>query len=162
MKQIYIQDRSFHPAVVMAASLPADAIFAQDTPERIYYPELGNWHAGTVVVPYRQDQFVFNEDDIIASAFDKLRAEWHTERGATSSITEMVMCQAHLKIIAMGPRAVPLILRRMEDEGAQPDMWFVALQMLTSADPVTDEIRGDFPAMARRWLDWAAAHGYAW
>jgi hypothetical protein len=43
--------------------------------------------------------------------------------------------------------ALPLILRKMEDEDDEPDMWFVALQSLTNADPVTDEIR----EILRRW-----------
>ena len=50
----------------------------------------------------------------------------------------------------------------MQEEGDEPDMWFVALQILTGGDPVTDEIRGDFKAMADRWLEWAASAGYAW
>jgi hypothetical protein len=94
--------------------------------------------------------------------FQELVSSWHAERGATSSVTEMVMCRSYLRIIGMGPSAVPLILRRMRHEGAEPDMWFVALQMLTGADPVTEEARGDFAAMARCWLHWAAHNGYAW
>jgi hypothetical protein len=97
-----------------------------------------------------------------AGFFQLLLDRWHVERGATSSITEMAMCRAHLRIIGMGPSVVPLILRKMQEEGDEPDMWFVALQMLTGKDPVTDEIRGDFKAMADRWLQWAADCGYVW
>jgi hypothetical protein len=96
------------------------------------------------------------------SRFQDLVKQWHKERGATSSITEMVMCQSHLQIIAMGPSAIPLILRQMENEGDEPDMWFVALQLLTSADPVTDDVRGNFKKMAEVWLAWALRHGYVW
>jgi hypothetical protein len=79
--------------------------------------------------------------------------QWHRERGLPLSITEMALCRSHFSIIAMGAAvALPLILRKMEDEDDEPDMWFVALQSLTNADPVTDEIRGDFKAMADRWL----------
>jgi hypothetical protein len=94
--------------------------------------------------------------------FKLLVHEWHSERGATSSITEMAVCRSYLRIIAMGPTAISLVLRQMESEGSYPDMWFVALQMLTGNDPVTDEIRGDFRAMAERWLIWARLSGYAW
>ena len=93
--------------------------------------------------------------------FKLLVDQWRAERGATSSITEMVMCRSHLRIIGMGENAIPLILHEMEREGDEPDMWFVALQILTGEDPVTDEIRGDFKAMADRWLEWAATAGYA-
>src|ERR1700730_1016248 len=60
-----------------------------------------------------------------AQLFDGLTDEWKTERGATSSITEMAMCRAHLEIVAMGPDVIPLILRQMQNEGDEPDMWFV-------------------------------------
>jgi hypothetical protein len=33
---------------------------------------------------------------------------------------------------------------------------------ITEADPVPAEHRGDGPAMARDWLDWAKGHGYKW
>ena len=98
-----------------------------------------------------------------AALFQQYVDQWHKERGATSSITEMVICSSHLAIISMGADlVVPLILRKMEDEGDEPDMWFVALQSLTGTDPVTDEIRGDFKLMADRWLEWATANGYVW
>lgn len=98
----------------------------------------------------------------LQTVFDDLVSQWRKERGATSSITEIVMCRSHLRIIGMGPMAIPLILREMEDEGDDPDMWFVALQMLTGADPVTDDARGNFKKMAALWFDWAHRHEYVW
>lgn len=81
--------------------------------------------------------------------FKLLVEQWLVERGATSSITEMA-CRSYLRIIGMGRSAIPLILRQMNQEGDEPDMWFVALQMLiTGEDPVTDEIRWDF--FSRQW-----------
>ena len=95
------------------------------------------------------------------SLFQHLVSQWHEERGATSSITKMAMCPAYQRIIAMGEAAIPLILRRLEQEGDEPDMWFWALRILTNADPVPDEARGDTVAMARAWLQWGRAQ-YAW
>ena len=57
--------------------------------------------------------------------------------------------------------AIPLILRRMESEGDQPDMWFWALQSITGVDPVSANIRGNMPGMAKAGLDWARGK-YAW
>ena len=88
--------------------------------------------------------------------FDNLMKAWHKERGATSSITKMAMCPSYQKIIAMGPLAIPLILRQLRKEGENPDMWFWALRMLTSADPVTDDMRGDVVKMANAWLNWGS------
>lgn len=95
------------------------------------------------------------------SAFRELTKEWHVERGASSSITEIAMCPAYQRIIAMGEPAVLLILRQMESEGDEPDMWFWALRAITNVDPITDDIRGDVVAMAGAWLDWGRRH-YAW
>lgn len=95
------------------------------------------------------------------SAFRELTKEWHVERGASSSITEIAICPAYQRIIAMGEPAVLLILRQMESEGDEPDMWFWALRAITNVDPITDDIRGDVVAMADAWLDWGRRH-YAW
>src|ERR1019366_4678716 len=92
--------------------------------------------------------------------FQQLLSNWHAERGATSSVTEMAMCRSYLRIIAMGPKVISLIFAQMEREGEEPDMWFMALQMLTGADPITEEARGDFKAMADLWLHWGRANGY--
>jgi hypothetical protein len=171
-KQIYFKDRRFPPSVILGTYLPPaeDATFSgnvRSTPEKVTYTIVSNWTTG-VVVAHNVNRCVFSADTeeatriATATEFRKLRENWHEERGATSSITEMAMCRAHLQIIGLGPAAIPLILRQLEREGDEPDMWFVALQMLTRADPVTDEIRGDFVAMGRRWLDWAVLNGYAW
>lgn len=102
----------------------------------------------------------FVADDWIK--FKQLSEDWREERGATSSITDMALCDSYQKIIGMGEKAIPLILRELEDNIDEPDQWFWALQVLTWADPVTDDERGDFSLMARSWLRWAANNGYAW
>lgn len=100
------------------------------------------------------NQFVFTTatDDAI---FQQLLQQWHLERGATSSISQMALCRSYQRIIAMGrEKAVPLILRQLEKEGDNPDHWFWALQVLTNQDPVAPEDRGDMREMARAWLVW--------
>lgn len=87
--------------------------------------------------------------------FQCLVVQWGVERGAMSSITEAAMCPAYQSIIGMGPSAVPLILAELRLEGDEPDQWFWALKAITGADPVSDEDRGDFVAMARAWFEWA-------
>jgi hypothetical protein len=95
------------------------------------------------------------------ATFDLLRAQWHRERGVTSSITAMAMCPAYQGIIGMGPKVIPLIMRQMDSEGDEPDMWFWALRVLTFANPVPDDARGDIVRMARAWLSWGQRY-YAW
>lgn len=96
------------------------------------------------------------------SWFQTLRAEWHKQRGAASSITRIAMCPAYQNIIALGPQIIPHILRQLESEGDEPDMWFWALNSLTQGyDPVPESDRGDFRAMANSWLNWGRRR-YAW
>jgi hypothetical protein len=93
--------------------------------------------------------------------FEYLRDQWYIERGAASSISQIAMCQSYQRIIAKGPAVIPHILRQMEAEGDEPDMWFWALRVLTDTDPVSEEDRGDFPNMAKAWLKWASTR-YVW
>jgi hypothetical protein len=96
-----------------------------------------------------------------SSQFAQLILEWHKERGITSSITKMAMCPSYQKIIGMGERVIPLILRQMENEGDEPDMWFWALRVLTDADPVPEDARGNIVRMSQAWLNWARGR-YVW
>lgn len=94
--------------------------------------------------------------------FNQLIFQWHKECGATSSITKVISCPAYLRIIAMGPDVIPLILRQLESEGDEPDFWFWALQLLTGANPVPQDAQGDMKRIAEIWLDWARRYEYAW
>lgn len=97
------------------------------------------------------------------AVFQSLVRQWHEERGATSSVAKMVACRSYGIIISMGrPRAVELILAQMESEGTDPDHWFWALQILTGANPVSEEDEGNLQAMAKAWLNWGRKSGYAW
>ena len=86
--------------------------------------------------------------------FQDLVRQWHKERGVRSSIEKMARCGAYQTIIAMGRRAIPLILRQIESEGDDPDHWFWALHVIANDDPVPPEDRGDLKRMAAAWLDW--------
>jgi hypothetical protein len=94
--------------------------------------------------------------------FDFLIKQWHTERGAMSSITEITSCPAYHRIMAMGPDAIPLIIAQLRAEGDEPDHWFGALRAITCEDPVRDENRGNYVKMAQAWLEWADRKGYGW
>lgn len=93
--------------------------------------------------------------------FENLASNWRGERGSASSVDKIVMCYSYQRIIAMGDRAIPLILRRLETEGNEPDHWFWALRVLTGENPIEDDKRGDLQAMSRRWLEWGRTH-YVW
>jgi hypothetical protein len=93
--------------------------------------------------------------------FQILTENWRKERGVASSATKMAMCPSYQRIIGMGGRAVPLILREMENEGDDPDHWFWALEMITGVDPIPVAAYGDTTQMAQAWLSWAEGR-YVW
>lgn len=87
--------------------------------------------------------------------FARLVVQWHKERGATSSLSAMILCSAYLQIIGMGEAALPLILAQMKEEGDDPDHWSAALEAITGVNPVPEEAYGDTVQIAEAWLDWA-------
>jgi hypothetical protein len=95
----------------------------------------------------------------LAQEFAQLADQWRKERGATSMAKHMAEHPAYRKIVAMGDKAVPLILAELE---RQPDHWFIALHEITSASPVPEESRGKIKEMADAWIQWGRQHGYRW
>ena len=59
----------------------------------------------------------------------------------------------------MGPRALPLILKELEQ---RPNHWFWVLRAITQENPVLPEHRGVIAEMAQDWLNWARAKGLQW
>ena len=76
-----------------------------------------------------------------------------------SSVREIVTHPAYLQIIGMGPAALPLIFKELEDA---PGHWFPALRAIAQEDPVLPGHRGVIDEMSRDWLDWARRRGLRW
>jgi hypothetical protein len=108
-------------------------------------------------------QFCSSTEPLLEDIFEfqLLTSQWRAERGSTSSGSEIVLCPSYLSIIGMGPKVVPMILAKLEAERDHPDHWFWALQVLTKANPISEEDEGDFRKMARSWLQWASER-YVW
>lgn len=98
-------------------------------------------------------QYISAQEDTIL--FARLVAQWHQERGATSSLSEMILCPSYQRIIGMGAKALPLILARMEYEQDDPDHWSAALEAITGDDPVPKDAYGDTVKTAEAWFAWA-------
>jgi len=94
-----------------------------------------------------------------AKRFGRLAERWKSERGPTSSITQMAMHPAYQEIIGMGSAAIPFLLRELAQA---PDHWFWALKSITGIDPVPKEHRGNLAAMTQDWLTWGRVQGYEW
>ncbi len=99
-----------------------------------------------------QQQRAVVKDD---NSFVRLVEQWRVERGAKSSLSDMILCPSYLRIIGMGEEALPLVLRQLKSEGDDPDHWFTALEAITGQDPVPKDAYGDTVKMAEAWLLWA-------
>jgi len=95
----------------------------------------------------------------IAGQFYELADTWRAESALSSSISEMVQHPAYLRIIGLGPRVLPLLLRDVEQ---RQEHWYPALSAITGANPVRPQDRGRIDAMADAWITWAKEQGYSW
>ena len=86
-----------------------------------------------------------------------LARQWREETAGYSVITPKVAHSSYLRIIGMGPVAVPWILHELEEHGGH---WYVALRAITGANPVPHEDRGRIPKMREAWLAWARTDGW--
>jgi hypothetical protein len=158
------------PTLILSRQCDADPVVIQRTYDWIFSeqiePPRNNLEVceGVLIASNIEQQLEFLPEQVIDDyfTFRYLIEKWHTERGATSSTTEMVLCAAYQKIIGMGPKAVSLILAELVSEGDDPDHWFWALQVLTGVNPVSEEDEGNLARMSQSWLEWAASKGYAW
>lgn len=115
--------------------------------------------------PAKEEQFIILEAGVLstlslADEFNSLREAWHREYGASSSFTEITRSPSYRMIVQLGEKVLPFIFRDLERR-PEPDHWFDALVEITKADPVPAKDRGYSRRMAKAWLKWARAHGYA-
>lgn len=80
--------------------------------------------------------------------------QWKAESAYLSMVEEMVLLEPYQKIIGMGRKALPLIMKQLENEGSNPDHWWWALRILARHDPVPPQHAGNVPLMAKYWLEW--------
>ena len=69
----------------------------------------------------------------IEAAFNTLALQWKREVAAVSSIQKMVLNPNYQRIIGMGPRVLPVILRSLKESSSH---WFWALTSITGENPI--------------------------
>lgn len=89
--------------------------------------------------------------------FSRLTCAWKDSTMFVSSYNQLLSNPSYLEMIAMGEKVLPLIFAEMQKE---PGHWFLALNVITSVNPVKPESRGNIPAMTNDWLNWAKSKGY--
>jgi hypothetical protein len=88
--------------------------------------------------------------------FDRLVQQWRQETMFKSRAADITSHFAYYQIIGMGSKAVPLILRQVQQGEGH---WFLALRALTGENPVTAEEAGNLTKMARAWVEWGKQRG---
>ena len=89
--------------------------------------------------------------------FRALADQWRWETGPLSSSSKIAAHPAYQEIIGMGPAAIPLVLRELQE---RCDHWFAALRALSGENPVPREFAGRVPKMREIWLEWGREKGY--
>lgn len=95
------------------------------------------------------------DKDLIAS-FEELAGRWSADCLFESSSDKLFSHPAYQRIIGLGPKVVPLIVRRLQGE---PDHWFWALRAITGENPASGHKNLDDAAEA--WIGWATVRGLA-
>ncbi len=93
----------------------------------------------------------------VSRKFKQLVDQWSKDTLYMSSITYMVEHPSYLEIVAMGEKAVPLLLRELEKA---PNYWFPALTAITGENPIPEEARGRLIEMTEAWLEWGRDKDY--
>jgi hypothetical protein len=91
------------------------------------------------------------QPETLQQRFDRLSRQWKQETRFLSSVSQMSMHPAYQQIIGIGPRALPLLLRELQQN---PNHWFWALYAISGVDPVPQTDRGNVEAMRKAWLRW--------
>lgn len=99
------------------------------------------------------------QPDSATEQFQRLAAVVNEECAHLSSMHQVAQHPAYVEIVGMGPRALPLILKELEQ---RPNHWFWVLRAITQENPVLPEHRGVISEMAQDWLNWARAKGLQW
>lgn len=100
----------------------------------------------------------------VAPAADPIEAEfshhlrrWREDTRYLSSTTAKLVHPSYLRIIALGPRVIPFILRDLRKNGG---LWFTALEALTNVDVSAGVEEGNVKRLTERWLAWGRQNGY--
>ena len=95
-------------------------------------------------------------NDHLETRFEILKEQWLNETGYLSDPVKKILHPAHLKIIGMGEKVLPLILREVQKMSGH---WFVALSAISPENPVRSEDEGSVEKIGKAWLRWGKERG---
>jgi len=108
---------------------------------------------------YYHYHFPISRQESYVIEFYNLVTTWRNETQIAPTAVDLAMHPAYQRIIGMGNKVVPLLLRELEE---RPDHWFWALESITGAHPILPSQQGNIPQMSDAWLKWAEENGYEW
>jgi hypothetical protein len=114
---------------------------------------------GRVKVRVESAEPVTESTEDFAKRFATLNATWKEETRFSSKIKTRIEHPAFREIVAMGEKAVPLILADLEKDGG---FGFLAMEKITGVDPIPAEIYGKPDEMAAAWIAWGRTQGHRW
>ena len=91
--------------------------------------------------------------------FQRLADRWREETFYSSSITDNLAHPDYLTVMAMGERALPLILQELQERGGQ---WTTALRYIVDRDDYPDKPDdiGRPKELKEAWLAWGRRNNY--
>jgi len=95
----------------------------------------------------------------LATRFAALVKTWRERTYFSSKKKTMAEHPAFREIVAMGEKAVPLILADLDKNGG---FGFLALEEITGADPLPAQSEGKNSDRAAAWIVWGREQGYRW
>ncbi len=99
---------------------------------------------------------VVQQETETAKVFEKLAMQWYSDTMRQSSFMSKILHPAYQKIIGLGEKAIPFILREPQDSASE---WFWALEHIARENPVGAEIERP-SEMARIWIAWGKKNRY--
>lgn len=88
--------------------------------------------------------------------FHQLAEEWISETAAFSDPVRIFLHKSLFKIIGMGEKALPLVLKEVEKNSAQ---WFVVLDAISPIRPVKAQDEKNLERVRQAWIEWGRSEG---
>ncbi len=95
--------------------------------------------------------------EALEKEFRQLADQWREETGMHSAPRKILGHPAYQLVIAMGEKAIPIILKELNARGGE---WYFALREITGENPVPEHARGRTQLMKAAWIEWGKKHKY--
>jgi len=96
----------------------------------------------------------------IEKQFNELSSKWKKETSGYSTTNQIVSNNNYLEIISLGSKYTKdIVLLILQDLKKERRHWFVALNIITKDDPVSDKEFGSIEKMRQAWLRWGEQKG---